>query len=158
MVRIVAITASFEISSQVGATAVRTRSAASANSSASKIQVANLSQISPADHLVGGAAERGSHQSGQRLDRAVAHDENGGRFDGKGDEPCNLLELLLEPYAGSPLQATVRLAPSSGPVQAGFAAEGSVHTVFAISRSLNFWILPVEVLGRSMNTTWRGHL
>jgi len=32
------------------------------------------------------------------------------------------------------------------------------YTAFASSRSLNFWILPVEVLGRSTNTTWRGHL
>ena len=29
---------------------------------------------------------------------------------------------------------------------------------FAISRSLNFWILPVDVFGSSVNTTWRGHL
>jgi len=41
-----AITASLVMSSQVGATAVRTMSAASANSSASRIQVANLSQTS----------------------------------------------------------------------------------------------------------------
>ena len=46
MVRIAAITASLLMSSQVGATAVRTMSAASANSSASRIQVANFSQIS----------------------------------------------------------------------------------------------------------------
>src|SRR5680860_782828 len=45
MVRMVAITASFQMSSQVGATAVRRMSAASANSSASRIQVANFSQI-----------------------------------------------------------------------------------------------------------------
>ena len=32
------------------------------------------------------------------------------------------------------------------------------HTPFAISRSLNFWILPVLVFGISANTTWRGHL
>ena len=32
------------------------------------------------------------------------------------------------------------------------------HTSLAISRSLNFWILPVEVLGISANTTWRGTL
>jgi hypothetical protein len=30
--------------------------------------------------------------------------------------------------------------------------------VLAISLSLNFWILPVEVLGMSVNTTWRGTL
>ena len=32
------------------------------------------------------------------------------------------------------------------------------HSSFAVSRSLNFWILPVEVLGKSANTTKRGHL
>src|SRR5262245_21332209 len=32
------------------------------------------------------------------------------------------------------------------------------HAVFALSRSLNFWILPVEVLGSSVNTTRLGHL
>ncbi len=29
---------------------------------------------------------------------------------------------------------------------------------FAISRSRNFWILPVLVFGTSVNTTWRGTL
>ena len=32
------------------------------------------------------------------------------------------------------------------------------HTAFACSRSTNFWILPVLVLGTSPNTTWRGTL
>jgi hypothetical protein len=32
------------------------------------------------------------------------------------------------------------------------------HTALAISRSLNFWILPVEVFGISAKATWRGHL
>src|SRR5262245_36633734 len=32
------------------------------------------------------------------------------------------------------------------------------YTSFAISRSLNFWVLPVDVFGSSVNTTWRGHL
>ena len=41
----VAITASLEMSSQVGATAVRTKSAASANSSASKIQKFKLREL-----------------------------------------------------------------------------------------------------------------
>ena len=45
MVRMVAITASLEMSSQVGATAVRKMPAASANSSASRLQVAKRSQI-----------------------------------------------------------------------------------------------------------------
>jgi hypothetical protein len=30
---------------------------------------------------------------------------------------------------------------------------GGAHTSFAMSRSLNFWILPVEVFGNSANTT-----
>ena len=30
---------------------------------------------------------------------------------------------------------------------------GGAHTSFAMSRSLNFWILPVEVFGSSANTT-----
>lgn len=34
----------------------------------------------------------------------------------------------------------------------------AAQALFAISRSLNFWILPVEVLGISANTKWRGHL
>jgi hypothetical protein len=32
-------------------------------------------------------------------------------------------------------------------------AVGVAHTAFAISRSRNFWILPVEVFGSSVNTT-----
>ena len=33
------------------------------------------------------------------------------------------------------------------------AARNGTHASFAISRSLNFWILPVEVFGNSANTT-----
>ena len=44
MVRMVAITPSLAMSSQVGATAVRKRSAARANSSPSRIQVANFNE------------------------------------------------------------------------------------------------------------------
>jgi hypothetical protein len=33
-----------------------------------------------------------------------------------------------------------------------------LHIAFAISRSLNFWILPVDVFGTSVNTMVRGHL
>jgi hypothetical protein len=32
------------------------------------------------------------------------------------------------------------------------------HASFAISRSLNFCIFPVDVFGSSANTRWRGHL
>jgi hypothetical protein len=35
----------------------------------------------------------------------------------------------------------------------GGGLRGSAQTSFAVSRSLNFWILPVEVLGSSANTT-----
>ena len=88
MVRMVAITASFEMSSQVGATAVRTRSAASANSSASRIHVAKRSQNLPAAHLVGGAVERRGQHAGERLEGAVAHDKDGRSLDGEGDNPA----------------------------------------------------------------------
>ena len=40
----------------------------------------------------------------------------------------------------------------------GRSAPPVPHAPFAISRSLNFWILPVLVFGTSPNTTWRGHL
>ena len=35
---------------------------------------------------------------------------------------------------------------------------GCSFNCFAMSRSTNFWILPVEVFGSSANTTVRGHL
>jgi hypothetical protein len=44
-------------------------------------------------------------------------------------------------------------------LDSGFAAiaaprnDNTPHTAFAISRSLNFWILPVLVFGISANTT-----
>jgi hypothetical protein len=47
----------------------------------------------------------------------------------------------------------------------GVARNASVHraspsdqVLFARSRSTNFWILPVDVLGKSPKTTWRGTL
>ena len=40
------------------------------------------------------------------------------------------------------------------PVKTGTAAiAAGGHTALAISRSLNFWILPVDVFGSSANTT-----
>ena len=58
----------------------------------------------PADHLVGGAANRGSQQAQQCLERTVAHDENGRRFDGESDKSRDLLELLFEPYGRFPFK------------------------------------------------------
>jgi hypothetical protein len=46
--------------------------------------------------------------------------------------PTNIAELLHAPSA---------------------ARLSTPHTSFAMSRSLNFWILPVEVFGNSANTT-----
>ena len=87
---------------------------------------------------------------------AVAHHEDRRRLDGERDEARDLLELVLEPYGRIPpihasdwREALPARKPELLP---------SAHTAFARSRSLNFWILPVEVLGSSMNTTWRGHL
>lgn len=124
----VAITASFEISSQVGATAVRTRSAARANSSASKIPCGEFEPDLPADHLVGGAAKRGCQQAQQCLERAVAHDENGRRFDGEGDEPRDLLELLFESYGRFPRSSCRQIGakPSSGASPAFIPTQGLV--------------------------------
>jgi hypothetical protein len=58
----------------------------------------------PADHLVGGAANRGRQQAQQCLERTVAHDENGRRFDGESDKSRDLLELLFEPYGRFPFK------------------------------------------------------
>src|SRR6266496_1454943 len=85
MVRMVAITASLAMSSQVGATAVRTRSAARANSRASRIPVANLIQIcrpsiSPAARLT----ENGSSLNDER---DVARDLAELRFEWNGRLP-----------------------------------------------------------------------
>ena len=102
MVRMVAITASLVMSSQVGATAVRTRSAASANSSASRIQVANLSQIVPARHLVGGALKDQRDDAAKRLQRAEADDEHRRGLDDERDEAGDLLEIVLDEYGPSP--------------------------------------------------------
>jgi len=33
-----------------------------------------------------------------------------------------------------------------------------LYASLASARSLNFWILPVDVRGTSAKTTWRGHL
>jgi hypothetical protein len=40
----------------------------------------------------------------------------------------------------------------------GAGEAGATHSAFAISRSLNFCTLPVEVFGSSVKTTWRGIL
>src|SRR3990170_5647542 len=98
MVRMVAITASFEMSYQVGATAVRTRSAARANSSASRIQVAKRSQISRPSLPPGGAPDDRRHHPPNGLDGAKGHDEHRPRLDDERDVARDLIELLFERY------------------------------------------------------------
>jgi hypothetical protein len=94
----VAITASLPISSQVGATAVRTRSAARANSSASRIQVTNLSQI-PRPRVESRFAlpdRRGDKP--KRLQSAKGDDEHGAGLNEKRRGLGNLLELVVDGY------------------------------------------------------------
>src|SRR5215208_310816 len=53
----------------------------------------------------------------------------------------------------------IRASPSrkqDGRIKSGHDVVG--QRALAFSRSLNFWILPVEVLGISAKTTCRGHL
>jgi hypothetical protein len=61
----------------------------------------------------------------------------------------NRLERLIEELRGAEDRYTLALQPPH---------TRPAHTPFAISRSLNFWILPVEVRGSSANTILRGHL
>ena len=76
MARMVAITASLAMSSQVGATAVRTRSAARANwreQNPSREPDPDL----PPLHLVGGFSEDRRNHSGKGLHSAECNDEHG---------------------------------------------------------------------------------
>jgi len=93
MVRMVAITASLEMSSQVGATAVRKMSAASANSSASRIQVAKRSQIRRPS--ISPACDR-LQQAGYGLKGAESHDEHGAALDDKCNVARDEIELAFE--------------------------------------------------------------
>jgi len=49
--------------------------------------------------------------------------------------------------------STAACLRSSGETEGGRHGSGSRHTSFAISRSLNFWTLPVLVFGSSAKTT-----
>ena len=50
------------------------------------------------------------------------------------------------------------MRPRRGRVNASRARRAAAHSAFAISRSLNFCTLPVEVFGSSVKTMWRGIL
>lgn len=90
-----AITASLAMSSQVGATAVRRRSAASANSSPSKDPGGEFEPDLAAHHLVGGAIEDRHDDVDDGLEGAEAYNENGTALDSERDIARDLVELLL---------------------------------------------------------------
>jgi hypothetical protein len=91
----VAITASLAMSSQVGATAVRTRSAASANSSASRIQGREPDPNLPSFHLAGGSSDHYDNDGGKCLEGAEGDNENGACLNDERDVARNLAELLM---------------------------------------------------------------
>ena len=96
----------------------------------------------------------GGEDRNERLERAERHDEDGARLDQKRDIARDLAELFFERNGFDPPNADeIGLKPARRA-----SPNSPAHTAFAMSRSLNFWILPVEVLGNSMKTTWRGHL
>src|SRR5262245_53328599 len=96
MVRMVAMTAS-EMSSQVGATKM---SAASANSSPSRIQVAKRSQIWRPSNPV-------AWPRGHGLQRAEGDDEHGAALDGESDVARDQSELLLKRCVQAPKPPTL---------------------------------------------------
>ncbi len=65
--------------------------------------------------------------------------------------------------SASPMHPASRLHPEAmrprrGRVNASRARRAAAHSAFAISRSLNFCTLPVDVFGSSVKTMWRGIL
>ena len=98
----VAMTASFEMSSQVGATAVRKMSAASANSSPSKIQVANRSQIWRPSNPVAWPLAIAFMQGGHGLQRAEGDDEHRAALDGKRNVARDQIEFVCERRVQAP--------------------------------------------------------
>ena len=68
---------------------------------------------------------------------------------------CGSYRRLRERYWSRFVSDIKRATASSWRTEQGCSQH---YTAFAISRSLNFWIFPVEVFGNSVNTTWRGHL
>lgn len=95
MVRMVAITASLAMSSQVGATAVRTRSAARANSSELNPSREPDPDLPPL-HLVGGFSEDRRNHSGKGLHSAEGNDEHGASLDEERDIARNRAELFFK--------------------------------------------------------------
>ena len=127
MVRMVAITASLEMSSQVGATAVRTRSAARAEFEREQDPGCEPDPDLPAAHLIGRSSDDAGEDRNERLERAERHDENGTRLDQKRDvvrdlaesfferngfDPPNSMRLRLKPAAAqAPIRLLKRLSP-----------------------------------------------
>ena len=98
-----AITASMLMSSQVGATAVRTISAASANSSGQQDPGGEFQPDLPALHLVGGALHNQPDDAAERLYRAEGDDEHRCGLDGERHVAGDLLEIILDEYGPVPL-------------------------------------------------------
>jgi hypothetical protein len=113
MVRMVAITASLLMSSQVGATAVRTRVCGKGKLERKQDPGGKLEPDRPAPHLVGGAAKSRAEHANQSLQGAVADDEDRRSLDGEGDKPCHFLEEVLECHSRSHF---FRFAPRKPPM------------------------------------------
>ena len=150
MVRMVAMTASLAMSSQVGATAVRTRSAASANSSASRIQVANLSQISRPASSLAPRLKIAPIAPMIACSARKLHDEDRACLDEERDIDRDLAELLLERDGHAPNCTRPRLARTAAPAQASIqcarrpesrchAREGGHPVVTDRSNSARSW-------------------
>jgi hypothetical protein len=129
MVRMVAMTASLLMSSQVGATAVRKMSAASANSKPEQYPSGeaepDLASFDPR-RLAG--CDR-PEQGGDRLQRAKGDDEHRAAFDGKSDVACDQIELLLERRVQAPQAPTPiwRRPPRHIVKRAAYGPQGGRH-------------------------------
>jgi hypothetical protein len=91
----VAITASLEMSSQVGATAVRTRSAASAIEPKQNPGGESEPDLA-ALHFARAPRDGGRHHGRDRLDRAERHHEHGTGLDNERDIARDHAELSFE--------------------------------------------------------------
>jgi hypothetical protein len=96
MVRMVAITASLAMSSQVGATAVRTRSAAKGKLKREQNPSREPDPDLPPLHLVGGFSEDRRNHSGKGLHSAEGNDEHGASLDEERDIARNRAELFFK--------------------------------------------------------------
>jgi len=90
-----------------------------------------------------GAAERRHYAAARRAPRAVAH------------RPWSSQSGSLVPPSFAATPAQYRAAPQKPSIVVASCRDQSA---LAQSRRTNFWTLPVEVIGSSRNTTWRGHL